>query len=168
MKPVCLSKLKILGANFCVRNSLFGLYRLNFFLNHTILNSQYKYSNEAVMVRVMVSNTTFNNISVISWRSVLLMEETRVPRENHRTAASNWKLYNIMLQFYWWRTSRVPRENHRSTACRWQKLSHNVVSSTHLAMSGIRTLVVIGTDCTGSWIIQLPYNHDISTHYPIF
>jgi len=28
---------------------------------------------------VMVFNATFNNISVISWRSVLLMEETEVP-----------------------------------------------------------------------------------------
>ena len=33
--------------------------------------------------RVMVFNATFNNISVISWRSVLLMEETEIPRENH-------------------------------------------------------------------------------------
>jgi len=31
----------------------------------------------------MVSKTIFNNISVISWRSVLLVEETRVPGENH-------------------------------------------------------------------------------------
>jgi hypothetical protein len=31
----------------------------------------------------MVFNATFNNISVISWRSVLLVEETRVPGENH-------------------------------------------------------------------------------------
>jgi hypothetical protein len=30
-----------------------------------------------------VHNTTFNNISVISWQSVLLMEETGVPGENH-------------------------------------------------------------------------------------
>jgi hypothetical protein len=29
----------------------------------------------------MVFNTTFNNISVISWQSVLLVEETGVPRE---------------------------------------------------------------------------------------
>ena len=35
-------------------------------------------------VRVMVFNATLNNISVISWRSVLLVEETRVPGENHR------------------------------------------------------------------------------------
>jgi hypothetical protein len=33
--------------------------------------------------RVMVFNTTFNNISVISWLSVLLVEETGVPGENH-------------------------------------------------------------------------------------
>ena len=31
----------------------------------------------------MVFNATFNNISVISWRSVLLVEETGLPRENH-------------------------------------------------------------------------------------
>jgi hypothetical protein len=31
----------------------------------------------------MVFNTTFNNISVISWWSVLLVEETGVPVENH-------------------------------------------------------------------------------------
>ena len=39
----------------------------------------------------MVFNATFNNISGISWRSVLLMEETRVPRENNRPAASHWE-----------------------------------------------------------------------------
>ena len=49
----------------------------------------------------MVLNPTFNNISVISWLSVLLVEETRVPGENHRPVASHW-----------------------------QTLSHNVVSST--------------------------------------
>ena len=49
----------------------------------------------------MVLNAIFNNISVISWRSVLLVEETDVPREDHRPVASHW-----------------------------QTLSHNVVSST--------------------------------------
>jgi hypothetical protein len=34
-------------------------------------------------VRVMVFNATFNNISVISWWSVLLVEETGVHGENH-------------------------------------------------------------------------------------
>ena len=39
--------------------------------------------------RVRVFNATFKNISVISWRSVLLVEETKVLRENHRTVASS-------------------------------------------------------------------------------
>ena len=45
----------------------------------------------------MVFNDTFNNISVISWRSVLLVEETGGPEENHRPAASHWQLYHMML-----------------------------------------------------------------------
>jgi len=39
----------------------------------------------------MVLNATFNNISVISWRSaVLLVEETGGPGENHRPVASHF------------------------------------------------------------------------------
>ena len=37
----------------------------------------------------MVFNATFNNISVILWRSVLLVEETGVPGENHRKSLTN-------------------------------------------------------------------------------
>ena len=47
-------------------------------------------------VRVMVFNDTFNNISVISWRSVLLMEETGVPGENHRPVASHWQTLSLL------------------------------------------------------------------------
>jgi hypothetical protein len=53
------------------------------------------------LVGFMVLNVTFNSISVISWRSILLVEETGGPGKNHRPTAS-----------------------HRQT------LSHNVVSST--------------------------------------
>jgi hypothetical protein len=42
-------------------------------------------------VRFMMFNATFNNMSVISWRSVLLVEETGVPGEIHRPAASDWQ-----------------------------------------------------------------------------
>ena len=74
-------------------------------------------------VRVMVFNTTFNTISFISWRSVLLMEETWVPREDHWTAGSHW-----------------------------QTLSHNVVSSTpRLSRFELTSLVVMGTDCICSY-----------------
>jgi len=56
-----------------------------------------------------VFNATFNNISSISLRSVLLMGENGVPGENHRPVANHW-----------------------------QTLLHNVVSSTP-RLSGIRT-----------------------------
>ena len=38
----------------------------------------------------IVLNATFNNISAISWRPVLVVEEAGVPGENHRPWASNW------------------------------------------------------------------------------
>jgi len=37
----------------------------------------------------MVFNATFNNISVISWRLVSVVEEAAVPGENHRPVASH-------------------------------------------------------------------------------
>jgi hypothetical protein len=44
-----------------------------------------------------VFNVTFNNISVILRQSVLLVEETGVPRENHPMSQVTDKLYHIML-----------------------------------------------------------------------
>jgi hypothetical protein len=37
----------------------------------------------------IVFNATFNNISAISWRPVLVVEETGLPEENYRPWASN-------------------------------------------------------------------------------
>jgi len=45
-------------------------------------------------VTVVVFNAIFNNISVISGRSILMVEETRVPRENLPQFID--KLYHIM------------------------------------------------------------------------
>jgi hypothetical protein len=43
--------------------------------------------------------STFNNILVILWRSVLLVEETGGPRENHWPVASHWQTlsHNVVL-----------------------------------------------------------------------
>jgi hypothetical protein len=46
----------------------------------------------------MVFNATFNNSSAISWRSILLVEETGGPGENHRPV----KLYHIILYTLPW------------------------------------------------------------------
>jgi len=45
-----------------------------------------------------VFNATFSNISAISWRPVLVVEEAGVPGENHRPWASNWKHYHLRLR----------------------------------------------------------------------
>jgi hypothetical protein len=39
---------------------------------------------ETELVSLMVLNATFNNISAVSWWSVLLVEETGGSGENHR------------------------------------------------------------------------------------
>ena len=42
------------------------------------------------IVIVLVFNATFSNISAISWRPVLVVEEAGAPKENHRPWTSNW------------------------------------------------------------------------------
>jgi hypothetical protein len=67
---------------------------ISFANQHTIMYFEFRTGTKLsiylkLRVRVMVFNTTFNNIPVISWRSVLLTEETGVPRENQISAASD-------------------------------------------------------------------------------
>ena len=49
----------------------------------------------------MVFNATFNNISVILWRSVLLVEENGVPEENHWAVSSHWQTlsHNVVIKY---------------------------------------------------------------------
>jgi hypothetical protein len=51
-------------------------------------------SNIGWLVCFIVLNATFNNISVISWRSVLLVEKTGESGENHRPVASHWQTFS--------------------------------------------------------------------------
>jgi hypothetical protein len=51
--------------------------------------TKYKGMRKGRGVIVMVFNATFSNISVMSWKSVLLVRETGVPGENHRPSTSN-------------------------------------------------------------------------------
>jgi len=71
----------------------------------------------------MVFNATFNKISVISWRSVLLVEKTGVPGE----------------------TTDLPHVT--------DKLDHIILYQVHLAWAEfeLTTLVVIGTGSIGSY-----------------
>ena len=50
------------------------------------------------MIFFYVLYATFSNISAISWRSVLVVEEAGVPGENHRPWASNWQTLSLALR----------------------------------------------------------------------
>jgi len=60
--------------------------KMNGLINSHRITQDFKLSE---MIKVKVFNTTFNNISVTSWQSVLLVGETGVPRENNRPDASH-------------------------------------------------------------------------------
>jgi hypothetical protein len=47
-------------------------------------------------VRVMVFNTTFNNILVISWQSILLVKKPEYPKKNTKLPQDTDKLHHIM------------------------------------------------------------------------
>ena len=97
------------------------IYVPQMFHHSTKMNDvTHKPTNIICFVCLMVFNATFNNISIISWRSVLLVEETGGPGENHRPVASHWST-----------------------------LSHNVVHLAWMGFE-LTTLVVVGTDCTCS------------------
>ena len=46
----------------------------------------------------LVFNATFSNISAISWRPVLVLEEAGVPGENHNPGQTTGKVYHLRLQ----------------------------------------------------------------------
>jgi hypothetical protein len=92
---------KIISREFCaIKSNYIVIFLLLKFLSNTcdnenqiIRKSEKNYAvlgwkvslvkSVCVWFRFMVFNATFSNISVISWWSVLLMEETEVPGENH-------------------------------------------------------------------------------------
>ena len=85
-----------------------------------------------IRVRAIVFNDTFNNMSVISRRSILLVEETGVPGDNRRSAASYWQTWSYDV------VSSIPRLSGIRT--------HNITGDRILI-----ALVVINPTTIRSW-----------------
>ena len=94
---------------------------------------------------VMVFKATFNNISVISWRSVLLVVETVVPGETNRPVTDN--IYHIM--FY-----RI----HLSTLTPRQKRDSNFSGNMHRWHRSLQSVMVFF--CENKWN-RIILNHTV-------
>jgi hypothetical protein len=72
------------------------------------------------LIWFMVFNATFNNISVISWRSVLLMEKTGVHEENHQHSTSHIQTFSRKVVI------SIPRQD-----CKSGFQTHNISGDRH-------------------------------------
>ena len=110
--------------------------------------------------RVIVLYATFNNISVISCWSILLVEETGIRGENHRPATSHWQTlsHNVVSS-----TSRQDR--HDITEILLKVALNTITPPSPWTGFELTTLVLIGIACTGSY--KSNYHRIMITTAPI-
>ena len=100
-------------------------YNLNLYIKNTTAHKgnifmlwlvSFTYRFACLFVCWMVFNATARNISVISLQSVLLVDKTGAPRENHWPAVSHWQILShnaVHLALMEIRTHTISDDRHR-------------------------------------------------------
>jgi hypothetical protein len=123
------------------------------------------------IVCLMVLNSTFNNISVISWQSVLLVEETGIVCQwlvLHITLCDKvcqWLVLHITLcdKVCQWLVLHITLCD---KVCQWLVLHSCIGYTSPWAGFELTTLVMMGISCIGS--CKSNYNTITSTTAPVF
>ena len=109
-KSITIGKHATLGFNGFVFNLLIYHNQQNyiFYVNYTGICCPFKPNNDG---QVMVFNATFNNISVISWQSVLLWRKLEYLEKINDLSQVTSKLYHIKLYRVHPAVSRMQTDN---------------------------------------------------------
>ena len=94
-------------------------------------------------------------LSIISWRSVLLVEETRVPRKNHWSVASHrqtWS-HNVISSTHHERESNSQNEGEL-----WPSLSGRHLASIFSCLSLVFNFLIFSSEITGPVWTKLDRN----------
>ena len=104
----------------------------------------------------MVFNATFNNILVISWRSVLLEEETRLPGDNHRPFAGHCQTLSQNV------VSGTSKRTYDKDNYTWFHVLLFSLTCFQLQRYSIYLKLLSWSWSYGSWIYKYLYNQRLS------
>ena len=121
----------------------------------------------------MTFNGTFNSISVISWLSVLLVEETEVPGKNHRPAASHCQTLSHKWMIYIINMLLSETEYHNTMCLDFKNSLCNLIECNtlfyiiyrHIESTGRKWSVCSGNIVVSNW---LTYSNAYSNIYYLF
>ena len=159
MEMLSLSKSMLLNIRFC----FLPISPLNFLWRKTM--EIYKTGDVCIVFHkspFWPLSATFNKISGILWQSVLLVEETGVPGENHWPSVSHWQIYHnvvsstFIVLAHWNNSPRVDMLLHSDTLF-WFRANQSMLL--HLNVVFLQQIPIL---IVGLFWYERAYNRHIS------